>query len=117
MGFDILAHRSRAGASIRGAATIRLHQLERTFVATSYTTLNIAGCTATLRGEGRLNGRGRHSFLVVASDSRLAGCGTRDRIRVRIWNQERVVFDTNPDAPESAPPMWALERGRITIRP
>jgi hypothetical protein len=95
---------------LRGRTAVRLHPTRQLVVSSEYESL----CVAELRGSGRIHGRGGYSFLVVASDGRLPGC-ERDRVRIKIWGEGTVIFDTQPEAPDSAAPTGRLIRGGVRV--
>ena len=88
------------------------------FFSTEVTTLDIKGTRAELSGRGRLNGRRSVSFAISAVDGhqRERGPGT-DRVRIKIWDEQGVVFDTNPGMPMSGDPTVVPRPGRIVVKP
>ncbi len=99
---------------LRGRTAVRLNPTGQLFVSSEYESLTVTGCVAELRGSGRIHGRGGYSFLVVASDGRRPGC-ERDRVRIKIWREGQVIFDTQPGAPDAAPPTGRLIRGGVRV--
>jgi len=80
------------------------------FKSTSYESLQIAGSRAQFKGAGRVNGVGGYSFQITATDGQATGGGGVDKLRVKIWNSDGVVYDNQRNA-SGAPLPDDLERG------
>ncbi len=86
----------------------------QTFRSTSYHWLQADGTTAMYAGAGQLNGVGGYSFLVSMVDG--GSPGSKDRIRVRIWQTGgAVVFDTQSSDPAAAAPTRPLTSGNLVV--
>lgn len=71
---------------------------------------------AQYQGSGTINGAGNYGLLVTALNN--GGGSTPDDIRLKIWdknNNNAVVYDTQPGAPNTALPTTALGGGRIQV--
>jgi hypothetical protein len=91
---------NRRGA-VHGAASARLPDGGKSFLSTSTQRLDVVKNRITMEGTGSLNGRKGYEFLLTAH------AGDRgDLLRLRIWESStgRVVFDSQPDAPDDADP-------------
>ena len=82
------------------------------FKSTSYESLQVAGSHAQFRGAGTVNGVGGYSFQITATDGQATGGGGADKLRVKIWNSDGVVYDNQRNA-SGAPMPDDLERGTI----
>jgi PKD repeat protein len=88
------------------------------FHATSYDWLVLTGAQAQYQGSGTINGGGNYGFFVTGLDGKQPGAGGVDRFRIQIWDKSHnnaVVYDTQPNAPITAPPTTALGGGDITV--
>lgn len=110
----------RNGASVPTGQTefeFRLANLK--FHSTTYQWLIIAGARAQYKGVGQINGAGSYGLLITVLDGQVDGGGGGDKIRVKIWDTAngRVVFDSQPGAPDDANPSTALQGGAIVVHP
>jgi Tol biopolymer transport system component len=79
--------------------------------STTYTSLVISGSKATLKGTGTLNGTSGYTFLLVVIDR------SPDKVRVKITNRlNKVIYDSQMGAAESADPTRVLGGGSILIK-
>jgi hypothetical protein len=116
--FTLAARNNAESKGPRGDAIIRVPRSNLHFDASALTSVLVTGRTAEVHGTGRLHGRrGRYSFSISAVDVHTKGSEAPDRIRIRIWNAEKVVLDTEPGAPLTAAPTTPIRPGRIVIRP
>jgi PKD repeat protein len=91
---------NRRGA-VQGAASARLPDGGKSFLSTTTQRLDVVKNRITMEGTGSLNGRKGYEFMLTAH------AGDRgDLLRLRIWESStgRVVFDSQPDAPDDADP-------------
>ena len=58
------------------------------------------------------------SFAICAIDGHQVerGGGT-DRVRIRIWDEKGVIFDTDPGTPVGDAPTLVPRPGRIVVKP
>jgi hypothetical protein len=91
------------------------HGAKMNFQSTSYEWLVVAGARAQYKGAGVVNGVPGYSFLLTAIDGALPGGGGSDRLRVKIWGDNGVLYDNQLNAPDSADPSTALGGGSIII--
>ncbi|MFN0179524.1 MAG: hypothetical protein ACKVZ0_12060 [Gemmatimonadales bacterium] len=116
--FTLTARNSSESKGPRGAATIRVPRSNLRFEASTLTSVKVSGQAAEVHGTGRLHGRrGQYAFSISALDLKTRGSEVPDRIRIRIWDAERVVLDTEPGAPLTAAPINPIRPGRVLIRP
>jgi len=81
------------------------------FDSTTYTSLVIVGSKATLKGTGTLNGVALHTFVMTVID------GSPDKVRIKIVNKtNKVVYDSQPGAADTADPTIALLGGSVLIK-
>ncbi len=87
------------------------------FTGTSYDWLVVDGRYSWLRGSGALNGVGGYTFLLSAEDGNLKlGGDGYDKFRLQIWDPlGNLVYDSEPGAPEYAPPATTLGGGSIVV--
>jgi hypothetical protein len=84
------------------------------FTSTSYSWLVVSGAKATLQGTGTINGSGSYTILISVIDG--SQRGGQNLIRVKITDSSnRVIYDTQPGAPDSADPTTALSNGSIKV--
>lgn len=90
------------------------------FSSTSYEWLVVAGARAQFKGSGQVNGMGGYGFLLTATDGQVAGGGSADQFRLKIWDAttSTVVYDNVRDASDDvdAADPQALGGGSIVIR-
>lgn len=85
------------------------------FKSTSYEWLVIAGARAQYKGFGNVNGTTGYRFLLTAIDGEISGGGGLDRIRIKIWKDDAVVYDNLMGAEDGADPSTVLGGGSIVI--
>ncbi|HEV7990904.1 MAG TPA: PKD domain-containing protein, partial [Gemmatimonadaceae bacterium] len=83
---------------------------------TSFDWMVVQGAVANVRGSGRLANGTPVGFLIAARDGKVAG-DRIDRVRVKLWNLSTgvVLFDSEPGAPDSAPPAGTLGGGNVAL--
>jgi uncharacterized delta-60 repeat protein len=96
-----------------GKAVFRFDSAHRVFQSAALDWLVIKGRTAWYQGSGTIQGTGSYCFLVAA---RSGGSGA-GKIRIRIWDKTSgtVLYDSQPGAPWSAPPVTPIRGGRIAL--
>ena len=116
--FELEARISKEGHRLRGGVGVEVPKARFRFFSTEVTKLDVKGTRADLSGRGRLNGRRSVSFAISAVDGhqRERGTGT-DRVRIKIWDEQGVLFDTNPGLPMSGDPTVVPRPGRIVVKP
>ena len=116
--FELEARISKEGHRLRGGVGVDIPRARFRFVSTEVTKLAVKGTRAELSGVGRLNGRRRVSFAISAVDGHQGERGTgTDRVRIKIWDEQGVLFDTNPGLPMSGDPTVVPRPGRIVVKP
>jgi hypothetical protein len=79
--------------------------------STAYTSLTIVNNKATVKGAGTLNGKTGYKFVVSVID------GSPDTVRVKITDAlNRVVYDSQPGAAETADPTTPLSGGSVLVK-
>lgn len=73
------------------------------FRSESYDWLVVAGARAQYKGSGTINGRGAYGFMLTAVDGALAGNGSFDKFRIKIWDlaTSAVVYDNQAGKSDS----------------
>jgi uncharacterized delta-60 repeat protein len=94
-----------------GSVSFALAAAKLTFQSTRIEWLAIGGARARLRAEGTINGAGKYGLAVTATD------GSRDAIRVRIWNKANgaVVYDNLPLADELSTAASPIASGGVIL--
>jgi hypothetical protein len=108
----------RNGASVpTGQTEFEFRLANLSFHSTIYEWLVIAGARAQYKGVGQINGAGSYGLLITVIDGQVDGGGGIDKIRVKIWDTAngRVVFDSQPGAPDDANPSTAIQGGAIVV--
>ncbi len=106
------------GANVpTGNTQLQFHAGGLNFNSSSYEWLVVAGHKAQYKGEGAVNGVGGYKFILTATDGQQPGGGGVDKFRIRIWNNNGVVYDNkmgSSDDIDSADPQ-AIGGGSIVI--
>jgi hypothetical protein len=99
-----------------GNNSFNLKAADLQFSSTSLDWLMVSGARAQYKGKGSFKGvSGSFDFTVTVIDGDLPGGGGRDRIRMQISGNGRVVYDSMMGAPEWADPVTAIDGGSIVI--
>ncbi len=87
------------------------------FKSTSCDWLVIAGAKAQYKGSGTINGSGDYAFMVTIVDGSRRSKSGPDMFRIKIWNKATgsVMYDNQPNAPDTADPTMAVGGGSIRI--
>jgi hypothetical protein len=88
------------------------------FHSATYEWLVVAGARAQYKGTGTINGAGSYGFLLTAIDGQISGGGGADKFRIKIWDRsdgDRIVYDSQTGASDSADPVTTLGGGSIVI--
>ena len=64
---------------------------------------------------GTINGAGSYGFMLTVIDGRANGGGGMDKLRLKIWDGNGVIYDTQPGAADTAVPTTTLGGGSIVI--
>lgn len=115
--FGFLARYRKDAAEPVAHTGFRLKTGRLAFESTSYDWLVITGAKAHFRGTGRVDGSGSYGFQITAIDGQDHDASGPDRIRIRVWDSGsgRVVYDSQPGAPDDADPLTGLGGGSITV--
>ena len=86
------------------------------FHSSSYDWLVVSGYQAIYSGTGTINGSGEYGFMVSVIDARLTPSPDDvDRFRIKIWDDDGVLYDSLIDAADDADPSTELGGGSIVI--
>jgi uncharacterized repeat protein (TIGR01451 family) len=86
------------------------------FHSEQYDWLVVSGAKAQYKGSGTINGVTGYSFMLTATDSAIAGGGTADSFRIKIWNSGGTVFDNKMGgADDFSSPTQNIATGSIVI--
>jgi PKD repeat protein len=88
---------------------------KRRFQSTSHEWLVVVGNNAWYMASGMLDGVNGYHILVAAMDNG-PGAKAGDKLRVKIWNADGVVYDSQPGAPIAASPSRMTGGGTLTIK-
>lgn len=91
---------ARADGSVVGATTLGVPRLG-TLRSTGHDLVTVDGARVVVTGRGTLGGRGDYAFTVTIDRGRTF-LGDRVRVQVRERATGRVVYDTQPGAPDAA---------------
>lgn len=84
----------KAGASTpTGETEFQFKAGDLNFRSSSYQWLVVAGPKAQYKGTGTLNGLGNYTFILTATDGQVTGGGGVDKFRIKITDDETVVYD------------------------
>jgi hypothetical protein len=98
-----------------GNTQFQFHAAGLTFKSTDYDWLVVAGARAQYKGTGAVNGADGYKFILTAIDGQQPGGGGTDRIRIKIWKDEVIVYDNQIGVDDDAQPATVLGGGSIVI--
>ncbi len=100
-----------------GAVRLWIPGGEMSFESSSIELLVVSGNRAQFWGTGTLNGTAAR-FRITAVDGNVNHDGVADAIRVELWDVSgaRLLYDTQPGAPQDAPVTTPTEGGNIQVR-
>ncbi len=115
--FGFVSRYSRGKTVPEGNTEFSFNTAQFKFMSTAYEWLVISGGKASYRGTGQIDGAGSYNFLLTAVDGEVAGGGTADRFRIKIWNRStgEIVYDNQRDVPDDEVPSSTLGGGNIII--
>lgn len=113
--FGFVAKYKPGASTPSGNTEFQFHAAGMNFHATSYDWLIVAGAKAQYKGVGTINGAGNYPFMLTAWDGQVAGGGGVDRLRMRIWDNNGIVYDNQLGAADGDAPTTALAGGSIVI--
>ena len=104
--FGFVSRYKKGATAPAGDTRFEFHAGTLAFASAEYEWLIVAGKRAQFKGRGTINGAGDYGFLVTAVDD------ATDAFRIKIWDRGtgNVVFDTQPDADDSATPTTLLNK-------
>ena len=86
------------------------------FKSTSYEWLVVAGARAQYKGIGTINSAGEYRFMLTAIDGDMLANGKgQDKFRMRIWDDNGLIYDNQLNAPDTNEPTTVLGGGSIVI--
>jgi hypothetical protein len=105
------------GANIpTGQTEFQFHVANLNFHSESYDWLVVAGAKAQYKGTGTINGTGTCRFMLTAIDGDLlAGGKGPDKFRIRIWDDNGLIYDNQLNAPDTDEPTTVIGGGNIVI--
>lgn len=108
--------RYKRGANVpTGQTQFRFKAGNLDFDSNTYDWLVVAGPHAKFKGEGAINGSGGYRFMVTATDGQVNGGGGADGFRIKIWNDDDVVYDNQWNEGDDSNATTALGGGSIQI--
>lgn len=111
-----LVAKYKKGASVPdGNTEFQFHAAGMNFHATAYDWLVVAGRKAQYTGTGTINGSGSYRFMMTLIDGDLNGGDKIDRLRMKIWDDNGVLYDNQVGGADDADPTTALANGSIVI--
>ncbi|MCC7134602.1 MAG: PKD domain-containing protein [Gemmatimonadales bacterium] len=113
--FGFVAKYKKGAQVPTGNTEFQFHAVGMNFHSTDYQWLVVAGRRAQYKGTGTINGAGSYQFLLTAIDGNGAGGDGIDRLRMKIWNDDGVLFDNQQGAADGDDPAIALSGGNIVI--
>jgi hypothetical protein len=85
------------------------------FHSETYEWLVVSGARAQYKGTGTINGTGNYSFLLTAIDGQVKGGGGVDKFRIKIWDNDGIVYDNKMNFPDTIDDATELGGGSIVI--
>lgn len=106
------------GATVpKGQAKFQINSSRLKFESRSYDWLVITGEMGQCKGSGAINGKGDYGFMLTVIDGNNKGNSKADKFRIKLWEKatNKIVFDSQMEAEDSAAPVTTLGGGSITI--
>jgi hypothetical protein len=100
---------------LTGQTQFQFQAGDLSFHSTSYDWLVIAGAKAQYKGSGTVNGVPGYGFMLTAIDGQVNGGGGTDKFRIKIWDEDGVIYDNQLGASDSADPTTVIGGGSIVI--
>ena len=97
-----------------GSTEFNFQTARLNFHSNNYEWLVVAGAKAMYKGSGTINQQGDYTFMLTATDGQAPGGGGADRIRIRIWDANGIVYDNQGGAAFDADPTQLIN-GSIVI--
>lgn len=116
--YGFTANRFKNAANPRGEAQFKFQVGDFEFNAINLEYLVIAGAKAQFKGTGKIvGGQSGISFIMTVLDGDLAGGGSIDKIRMKIFNKNTgyVYYDNQPGASDSDNPTTAVGTNSIIV--
>ena len=85
------------------------------FHSDSYDWLVIANHKAMYKGTGTINGVGNYGFMLSAIDEKLTPSTDVDMFRIKIWDNDDIIYDNKLGADDNDDPTTAISGGQIVI--
>lgn len=102
----------------QGETEFQFRVADLNFKSTSYDWLVITNAKAQYKGKGTINGAGSYGFMLTAIDGQVKGADGNDKFRIKIWDiaTDRLVYDNQLSAPDTADPTTVIGGGSIVIQ-
>lgn len=101
-----------------GHTQFRFKAADFVFQSDAYEWLVVAGANAKYKGTGSVNGVAGHRFMLTATDGTRPGGGGVDRLHLKVWAASGgVIYDNEPGVADDANATYAIDSGKIVIRP
>jgi hypothetical protein len=106
----------KKGATVpTGKTDFQFHAAGLTFHSETYQWLVVSGAKAQFKGTGTINGTGSYGFMLTAVDGDINGGGGADKFRIKIWDDNGVVYDNMQGASDTDEPTTVISGGSIVI--
>jgi probable HAF family extracellular repeat protein len=105
------------GSVPNGSVRLRIPGIEKNFASSSIELLVVSGNRAQFWGTGTVNVAPAR-FRITVVDGNANHDGVADAIRVELWDASgaRLLYDTQPGAPQDAPVTTPTDGGNIQVR-
>jgi len=114
--FGFVSKYLKGATTPTGQTEFQFKVADLNFHSESYEWLVVAGAKAQYKGTGTINGVGSYRFMLTAIDGNLlAGGKGSDKFRMRIWDDNGLIYDNQLNAPDSDDPTTVISGGSIVI--
>jgi VCBS repeat-containing protein len=114
--FGLVAKHQIGKTTPQGTTEFQFHAAGFSFHSVAYEWLVVSGARAQFRGTGTIRGRdGTFLFFVTAIDGDLLGGDHPDQFRLKVFDDNGVIYDNELGASDDADPVTALGGGSIVI--
>jgi hypothetical protein len=113
--FGFVSKYQNGASTPTGNTQFVFHAARMLFSSIDYEWMVISGARVQYKGTGTVNGAGPYRFLLSAIDGQLLGGNSPDRLRLKIWNDNDIVYDNQMGAQDVDDPATVLGGGSIVI--
>lgn len=113
--FGFVSKYKNGAAQPSGNTEFQFHAAGMNFHSSAYDWLVVAGARAQYKGIGTINGVGGYSFLMTVIDGQRPGGGGTDKLRMKVWDGNGIVYDNQTGGADQDDPTTALSGGSIVI--